>query len=271
MIPSKRRCLCRAGVLPSLMLSAACFADDAPEIAKQAQNPVASLISVPFQNNLNFGVGPKDGDQNVLDIQPVIPIKLTDDWNLITRTIVPVIYEPFISPTIGDTTGIGDTQLALYFSPAKPTNSIIWGVGPAVSFPTASEHFLGQGKFSAGLSAVILTIQGPWLIGVLTTDVTSVAGENDRKDVHQFLLEPFINYNFPRGWYVTSSPIITADWKQPETNRWTVPVGGGGGRVFHIGKQALNCYVQAFDNVVHAHEAGNWTLRVQVQLLFPRR
>jgi hypothetical protein len=246
------------------------IADDESAIAKQAQNPIASLISVPFQNNLNFGVGPKDGEQNVLDIQPVVPFHLSDDWNLISRTIVPVIYEPYISPTTGNATGLGDAQIALYLSPATPKDSIIWGVGPAIAFPTATERYLGQGKFSAGLSAVVLTIRGPWLIGLLATDSTSVTGESDRPDVHQFLAQPFVNFNFPRGWYLASSPIITANWKASSDERWTVPLGGGGGKILRIGKQRLNAYVQVFDNVVHPHDAGNWTLRAQVQLLFPK-
>ena len=253
-----------------LSIGPRCIADDELAIAKQAQNPIASLISVPFQNNLNFGVGPKDGQQNVLDIQPVIPFKLNDDWNLISRTIVPVVYEPYISPAVGNATGLGDAQVALYLSPATPTDSIIWGVGPVTSFPTATERYLGQGKFSVGLSAVVLTIRGPWLIGLLATDTTSVGGESDRADVHQFLAQPFVNFNFQLGWYLTSSPIITANWKAPSNERWTVPLGGGGGKILRIGKQRLNVSVQAFDDVVHPHDAGNWTLRVQVQLLFPR-
>jgi hypothetical protein len=206
----------------------------------------------------------------VLNIQPVIPINLTADWNLITRTIVPVIYEPYISPAAGNAAGMDDAQIALYLSPAAPKDSIIWGVGPAISFPTATERYLGQGKFSAGLSAVVLTIRGPWLVGLLATDSTSVGGESDRPDVHQFLVQPFVNFNFPHGWYLASSPIITANWKASSDERWTVPLGGGGGKILRIGTQRLNVHVQAFDNVVHPHDAGNWTLRVQVQLLFPR-
>ena len=247
-----------------------CLAEDVADIAKAAQNPVASLISLPFQNNLNFGVGPKGEQQDVLDIEPVIPFRLTDDWNLITRTIVPVIYEPYVGPGAGNTEGLGDGQLAMYFSPAAPMKSVIWGIGPVISFPTASERYLGQGKFSAGISAVALTSRGPWLFGLLITDVTSVAGEGDRRDVHQFLSQPFVNFNFPHGWYLTSSPIMTANWKTPADNRWTVPIGGGGGKILSIGKQHINAYIQAFDNVVRPSEAGNWTLRVQVQLLFPR-
>ena len=246
----------------------AVYADEATDIAKQAQNPVASLISVPFQDDINFGVGPESLVQNVLEIEPVIPLKLNDDWNLITRTIIPVVEQPTLAPSVGNVTGLGDLQLALYLSPAK-TGAVIWGIGPSFSFASATDRSLGSGKDSAGISAAALTIQGHWLVGALVTDMVSVAGEKNRASVSQFLMQPFINYNFSHGWYLTSSPIITANWKATSRNQWTVPVGGGGGKIFRVGHQAFNAIVQAFDNVEHPHEAGNWTLRLQVSLLFP--
>jgi hypothetical protein len=115
-----------------------------------------------------------------------------------------------------------------------------------------------------------LTIRGHWLVGALATDVASVGGVSYRQSVHQMLVQPFINYNFPRGWYLTSSPIITANWEEPGSQQWTVPIGGGAGRTFHLGQQAMSAQVQAFGNVVRPREAGNWTLRAQVQLLFPK-
>jgi len=263
--------LLQALVAVFAMLQAhAVYADDATEIAKQAQNPVASLISVPFQDNINFGVGPESLVQNVLEIEPVIPFKLNDDWNLITRTIIPVVEQPTLAPAVGNVTGLGDVQLALYLSPGRP-GGVIWGIGPAFSFASATDRSLGSGKDSAGLSAAALTIQGPWLVGALVTDVVSVAGEKDRESASQFLIQPFVNYNFSHGWYLTSSPIVTANWKGTSGNKWTVPVGGGGGKIFHVGHQAFNAIVQAFDNVEHPHEAGNWTLRLQVSLLFPKK
>jgi hypothetical protein len=245
-------------------------AEDAGELAKLVQNPIAKVISLPFQNNLTFGVGPDHDPQNQLNIQPVLPLRLNDDWNVITRAIIPVIYEPTLSSGAGATGGLGDTSLALYFSPARPYRSIIWGIGPAFTFATATRRELGQEKFSAGVSAVALTIQGPWLAGALVTEVASVSGVAYRKNVDQMLAQPFINYNFPRGWYLTSSPIITANWKAAGSQQWTVPIGGGGGRAFRVGKQALNASIQAFGNVAHPDEAGNWTLRAQFQLLFPK-
>jgi hypothetical protein len=245
-------------------------AGDAPEIAKQAQNPIASMISVPFQNNATFGTGDNSRVQDALLIEPVIPFRLTSGWNLITRTIVPLIDQPPLTPGPGNVSGLGDVQLSLYMSPVKPYRGLIWGLGPSFSLATASDRTLGAGKNSAGLSTAVLTIQGPWLVGVLITDVASIGGQEDRKSVHQFLMQPFVDYNFSHGWYLASSPILTANWRATSGNKWTVPVGGGGGKILHIGHQAVNAYIQAFDDVVRPHESGTWTLRLQVQLLFPK-
>jgi hypothetical protein len=245
-------------------------AEDSGEIAKQAQNPIASMISVPFQNSTTFGVGENSDVQDSLLIEPVVPFRLTSDWNLITRTIVPLIDQPTLAPGLGDVGGLGDIQLSLYMSPARPFGGLIWGLGPSFSFATATNRSLGTGKDSAGLSTALLTIQGPWLVGVLITDVASIGGEEARKSVHQFLMQPFLDYNFSHGWYLASSPIITANWRATSGNKWTVPIGGGGGKILHIGHQAVNAYIQAFDNVVQPHEGGTWTLRLQIQLLFPK-
>jgi len=246
------------------------YAQDAHDLARLVQNPIARVVSLPFQDNLTFGVGPDHDPQNVFNIQPVVPLRLNDNWNVISRVIIPVTYEPALSPGAGAIGGLGDTSLALYLSPARPYHSLIWGIGPAFSFATATRRELGQEKLSAGVSAVALTIQGPWLAGALVTEVASVSGVGYRKDVNQMLIQSFINYNFPRGWYLTSSPIITANWKAAGSQQWTVPVGAGGGRAFRVGKQALNVSMQAFSNVEHPREAGNWTLRTQFQLLFPK-
>jgi hypothetical protein len=145
-------------VAAAIAMSAVCIAvahaEDAPELAHLVENPIASVISVPFQNNLTFGVGARDDALNVLDIQPVVPIRVSENWNVITRTIIPVVHEPALTPEMGSTDGIGDVSLAAYLSPAKTSSSLIWGVGPAFTFPSATNDVLGQGKVSAGLSAV---------------------------------------------------------------------------------------------------------------------
>jgi hypothetical protein len=239
------------------------------DLAKAAQNPVADLISLPLQNNTNFGVGPGDDVQNVVNIQPVIPFKLSEDWNLITRTIAPVIYQPELVPGTGSEFGLGDINTTLFLSPAKP-GGVIWGVGPIFSFPTASDKVLGSEKWSAGPSAVALTIRGPWVVGALANNLWSYAGDDDRKDVNQFLFQYFINYNLPKGWYISSAPIITANWKADSGDQWTVPFGGGVGKIFRIGKQPMNAQVQAFYNVEKPENGADWTLRLQLQFLFPK-
>ncbi len=214
--------------------------NETAELARASQNPVASLISLPFQNNTNFGFGPGDDIQNVLNIQPVIPFDLSGNWNLITRTIAPVIYQPEVEEGQGDEFGLGDINFTAFFSPKKPYKGVIWGAGPIFVFPTASDEKLGTEKWSAGPSAVALTIQGPWLYGALINNVWSFAGDDDREDVNAMLIQPFVNYNLPEGWYLTSSPIITANWEADSNNTWLVPLGGG------IGNQPINTQIQAF-------------------------
>ena len=201
--------------------------EDDTELAKKTQNPVADLISVPFQNNFNFNTGSKDATVYILNVQPVIPIHLTHDWNLITRTIMPIINQPSLFPgpnsISGSAWGLGDINPSLFLSPAKP-GAVIWGAGPTFTIPTATDSKLGSGKFSLGPTAVALTIQGPWVFGALINNQWSVAGWGD-KDVNQMLLNPFVNFNLPGGWYLTSSPIITANWEADSGDKWIVPVG----------------------------------------------
>ena len=264
----------RVGLTMLLGLVLACaprlvWAEDDTELAKKTQNPVADLISVPFQNNVNFGVGPHDDVQYILNIQPVIPFKLTEDWNLISRTIVPLIYQPELAPGVGEVFGLGDIQESLFFSPAKP-GKVIWGVGPIFQFPSATDDSLGQGKWGAGPTAVALTIHGPWVLGALINNVWSFAGDSDRRDVNQMLLQPFVNYNLPDAWYVVTAPIITADWEADSDDRWTVPIGAGVGKIVRLGKLPVNAQASAYYNVIRPDNAAEWQLRIQIQLLFPR-
>jgi hypothetical protein len=151
-------------------------ADKDADLVKQSQNPVADLISVPFQYNFNFSAGPKHNHQILLlNIQPVIPIHVTENWNLITRTIAPVINLPSLAPGIGSATGLGDINPTFFLSPAKP-GELIWGLGPTFTLPTATDKLLGNGKFSLGPAAVVLTKQGPWVLGALMNNQWSVAG-----------------------------------------------------------------------------------------------
>lgn len=249
----------------------------ASDLAAAAQNPVANLISLPLQNNTLFGVGPNDGTANVLNIQPVIPVTV-GNWNLINRTIAPVIYLPDVTRGLeslpegvggGSAFGLGDINHSVFISPAQ-AGGVIWGVGPSITLPTATDRKLGSDKWSAGPTAVALITPVPWVAGVLARQLWSFAGDDDRRDVSQFLVQPFVNYNLEDGWYLVSAPIITANWKARSGDRWLVPLGGGAGKLFNIGKQPVNANLQAYYNVESPALGPEWSLRFQVQLLFPK-
>jgi len=236
-------------------------------LRKAAQNPVASLISVPIQENWNFNIEPSDRTQNVLNVQPVIPVGLGKDWNLIIRWITPVIYQPVGAQT--GFYGFGDMQPAFFVSPKK--GKFIWGMGPQFLLPTATKTgVLGQGKFGLGPSAVVLIQPGKWTVGALVNNVWSVAGHPELPDVNQFLLQYFINYNLKKGWYLTWQPTITANWNESSSNVWTVPLGGGVGRIMKLGFQPVNLTAQFYGNAVHPPGASPWGMRMQIAFLFPK-
>ena len=237
--------------------------------SQETQNPIADLISVPFQNNTDFGVGPHNRVKNVLNIQPIWPFHLTKNLNLITRTIAPIIRQPDLQKDSGDTNGLGDINTSLFFSPTN-SGKLLWGIGPIFQFPTATDEVLGTRKWAAGPTGVALTIQGPWVVGALANQIWSFAGNNDRDKVSFFLLQYFVNYNFKGGFYLTSSPIITANWEADSGNKWVIPFGGGTGKIFRIGKLPLNAQTQAFYNVEQTTLGPDWTLRFQLSFLFPK-
>jgi hypothetical protein len=239
--------------------------DQTAELARAVQNPVANLISVPFQNNTNFDFGPREKTQNVLNIQPVIPFSLSEEWNLITRTIVPIISQPGFVPGQDRENGLGNILFTGFLSP-KNSGAWIWGAGPAIQLPTSTDDQLGADEWAAGPSFVVLTMPGPWVIGSLFSNVWDVTGDDD---INFFTWQYFVNYNFDGGWYLTSSPIITANWEADD--EWTIPVGGGFGRVFRMGRQPVNAQVQAFYNVEKPDDLGpEWSIRFQLQLMFPK-
>jgi len=234
------------------------------DLAKAAQNPVADMISLPLQNNTNFNLGPGNDAQNILNIQPVIPVKLNEQWNLITRTILPVVHQPALTPAGSSDFGLGDTTVTAFLSPRKSTKPI-WGVGPVALVPTSTGSTLGAGEWGLGASGVVLVMSGPWVVGGLVSNIWSFEGS-----VNSFLVQPFVNYNLANGWYLSSAPIVTANWEATSGNRWTVPVGGGAGKIFKIGKQPMNAQIQAFHNVEHPSGGPEWQLRLQLQFLFPK-
>jgi len=249
------------------------------DLAVASQNPVAAVYSLPFENNIYGGAGPKhNATANALDIEPVLPFTF-GDWNIISRTIAPLIYLPSLATGPHEITddslfssshfGLGDINQAFYLSPANP-GELIWGVGPSFNLPTATATPLGSAKFSMGPTAVALVTPKPWVAGVLARQLWSVAGPSDRPNVNQFLLQPFVNYNMEDGWYLVSAPIITANWEATSGNRWVFPIGGGFGKLFKIGEQPVSASLQAFDYVASPSGGPRWAVRAYLQFLFPR-
>jgi hypothetical protein len=243
-----------------------------------AENPIASLISVPMQENFNFNSGPADRTQNILNIQPVIPVSVSKNWDLVVRWITPVIYQPLpVAQASGPpaqttgTYGLGDMNPSFFLVPKK--SKVIWGIGPTLVLPTATNTtLLGQGKFSMGPSVVVLVQPKPWTMGFLANNIWSVAGHSDldKPAVNQFLLQWFVNYNMNKGWYLNTSPIVTANWRAPSARVWTIPFGGGVGRIMKLGFQPVNVTAQVYGNAVHPPGTPRWGLRLQFVLLFPK-
>ncbi len=227
---------------------------DQSDLAKKSQNPVAKLISVPFQNNTNFGVGEFDRTSNIMNIQPVIPTPLNDNLALITRVIVPVAYQPELTAGFGNDFGLGDIAYQGYLLPEPIELSFgqfTWGAGPVLLAPTATATSLGTGKWGAGAGVAGVITSGPIVATLLVNNVWSFAGDSDRPDFSLMTLQPGGNYNLDDGWYINlgTGNGITANWLA-EDEKWTVPIGGGFGRVFSIGSQPVNMSLRGDWNVI---------------------
>jgi len=233
--------------------------------AAQAQNPIAHIISVPFQNNTLTRTGPYRSTANTLLIQPVVPIRIDSNWSVVTRTIVPIVYLPRTSPGQGDVTGLGNIEPQFYVTPAHP-GKFIWGAGGQAWLPTASQDVLGVNKWGGGPAVVGLVIDGPWVAGALLNNVWAGSGKGR---VNQMTLNPFANYNLVKGWYLASSPVITSNWDRSSSQRWTVPVGGGFGRVFTVAGLRVNARLEAFRNVERPRYTAAADIQGQLQFLFP--
>jgi hypothetical protein len=243
---------------------------DLGELAQALQNPVSDLISVPFQNNLDYDIGANERARNTLNIQPVLPMKLNDSWNVVTRVIAPIIYQPTVSATTGGTSGLGDINPSFFFTPASP-GKVIWAVGPSFLLPTATQTAIGTGKWSMGPAAVLFASPRPFTLGVLANNLWSFAGSDSRTPVNQLLIQYFINLNLPEAWYLTSAPIITANAEASDGNEWLVPFGAGVGKVFLLGPVPLNGQVSGYWNaVVPDDPSPSWQLRLQLAFLFPK-
>ncbi len=240
------------------------------DLAKKLQNPVGDLISVPFQNNVNLSVGPHGGTQNVLNIQPVIPVHVNETWNIITRTVLPLVWSPSNEPGRSVPFGLGPTSFSAFLSPSVPTNGWVWGVGPIIEVPTATDRSLGSNVWGLGPAAVIVKTAGPIVAGVLVNNAFSLGGSSGPAGTRYslFTLNPFFNYNFNGGWFVGSVPVITANFSAPGA-KWTVPVGLQGGRLIKISNNLpVNLLVGAYYDPVRPRYGATWTLRAQAAIIF---
>ena len=266
-------------LLAGMLVSGVAVADQEKggggDLRSAVQNPISSLISLPFK--LTFDYGASNGEATILNVQPVYPVTV-GEWNLVSRLIAPLAHVDGAinglagnpSPVPGNgATGLGDFNYSLFFSPVK-YGKVIWGVGPSIGLPTATDDQLGTGKWSAGPTAVALT-QPDWgSVGILGRHLWSFAGDSNRRDVSQSLIEPFVNYNLDKGWFLITDMVITANWEASSGNQWTVPLGGGIGRIFKIGDQAINSRLEAYYNVERPDGAPNWQLTFTWQFLFPK-
>ncbi|MFW2440286.1 MAG: transporter [Arenicellales bacterium] len=267
-----------------LALTQVSFADD---LAKQSQNPLGTIISFPLENNFYTGIGPSGSSVYALNLKPVYPIK-AGNWNLVNRFILPAIYsegqDVSVPPGIevdtgysgmvelaqGSAFGLGDLTYQAFFSPADSENWI-WGLGPAFVLPTATEERYASNKWSLGAAFVALSMPGNWVYGVLAQNVWSVAGDSDVADVNSFLFQYFLNYNLDNGWYLSSTPVITANWESESDDRWTVPLGGGVGRLVKHGKLPVDYKLTAYNNVEKPEFAPDWNVQFTVKFLFPKK
>jgi hypothetical protein len=242
----------------------------AAELAKKLSNPVASLISVPLQYNYDeFGGANDGGATNKLVIQPVIPFSLNEDWNLISRTIIPIVDQSGFPVEALNESGLGDTTESLFFSPKAPTaGGLIWGAGPILLLPTATDEVLGTEKWGIGPTGVVLKQNGPWTVGLLAGHLWSVAGDDDRADISSTSLQPFFSYTTKTHTTFGAYTESVYDWKGEE---WSVPLIVQAAQLFKIGPQILQLAVGAkYWAASPDNGPEGWGLRVQLTLLYPK-
>lgn len=240
---------------------------DLMKLAKASQNPVADMNTVPVQFNwlTGGGLGSQTLSQTLL--QPVLPLPISKKFNVVSRTVVPIMAIP--TPTGGKLKGIADIQEQLYFSPSH-SNGIIWGVGPVFSLPTSTISEIATGQFALGPTAVILVMPGKFVLGTIANQMWRIAGDRTTTTINSFFVQPFINYNFKMGWSMSTAPTITSNWSAKSGQQWTLPIGLGISKITTIGKQPLNLSVQYYHNAIRPDNTGADQIRMVVALLFPR-
>lgn len=248
--------------------------EEIKDVAKEAQNPLGNVISLPFQSNTDFGIGEYDKTGTVLNIQPIIPVLLGEKgWLLMNRFIIPLpkSIPNLESEDANNITGIGDISYTAWFSPPGKKGKLTWGFGPVTIWPTASDDRLGQGKFSIGPSFVFVKATPKFVAAAVISNWWSVAGDSDRADVNTFYFQYIFTYFLPKKWYATTAPIILADWEMDSDQRWVVPFGAGIGKMFKIGKLPLDLNAHVYYNAIKPDGYADWQFRTQLKFIFPSR
>jgi hypothetical protein len=260
--------VCLFGALPP---DAVAQEEEAQALAKSLSNPVADLVSLPMQFNWENGVGPNDAARFVMNFQPVVPFSLNEKWNLIGRWIMPYVAQPALAAGADPTSGLSDIIASAFFSPAQPSG-VVWGIGPVFSLPTTTDPFLGSGKWSVGPTALVLKQSGPWTYGFLANHLWSVAGatNEDRADVNQTFLQPFVAYASPTGVTVALNSESSANWEAAEGEKWTVPINVMVNKITRLGPFPFQVGAGAGVYVASPDGGPEWKLRTQFVLILPR-
>lgn len=238
------------------------------ELARKLSNPISDLVSVPFQLNWEQNVGPNDETRFVLNVQPVIPFSISNDWNMIARVIVPFVSQPSLFDGGTPASGVSDVLASFFVSPKA--GGLIWGVGPVVSLPSTSVPTLGTGKWSAGPTVVVLKQTGPWTVGALWNQLWSFSGNDARNDINQMFLQPFLAYQAARTVTITVQSETSANWNVDE-DRWTVPINVLVSKLSTFGVFPASYQLGAGGFPVHPQIGPSWKIRGAIVILLPRR
>ena len=254
------------GQTPDSSAAAASKPASQESIAKLKQNPVSGLRQVIADVNVSPNAGGSGLTEGAYSLQVVWPFPLTKDLRLVSYTILPTFQLPNEQGT-GTEYGLGDTLINVFVAPRKPS-PLVWGLGPSIMLPTRTDADLGSNRLGLGPSGLVYYARGAWSAGAVVQNVWSLGGTGIN-EVNEFGLQYIFNYNLPQNWYLFSNATITADWTAASGDIWTVPVGGGAGKVFNIGKQPVSLTVQGFWNAYTPRGGATWVLNTEFSLLFP--